>query len=76
MLIFAIKNMVGKYELINYNDKLYYVYRKFRESQIKKEGINELKEFWLCDIVLRNTHNNESYLWYLREIPDAEIIED
>lgn len=68
--------MVGKYELVNYKDKLYYIYRKFRESQIKKEGVDELKDFWLCDIVLKNTHNSESYLWFLREIPDAEIIED
>ena len=68
--------MFPKYELLNYQDKLFYVYRKLLSHHIKEGGINELKDYWLCDTVLKNTQNNNNYLWFLREIPEAEIVED
>ena len=70
--------MLPKYEMLNYQEKLYYVYRKIRDNQINDYGVNEIKDYWMCDIVLRNkqTNGNATYLWFLREIPEAEIIED
>jgi len=68
--------MIPKYELVNFNDKLYYVYRTIPEEQVKEGWLNELKEHWMCDLVLKNKKINDNILVFLREIPDAEIIED
>jgi len=76
LCIFKIKNMLPKFEIIDYKDKLYYVYRKIKDKLIKQEGVNEIKEYWLCDIVLKNKQGDETYLWFLREIPEAEVIEN
>lgn len=59
-------------ELVNYQDKLYWVYRKVKASSIKEGHANDVKEFWLCDLVVRN--KNDDYLVFLREIPTVEII--
>ena len=61
-------------ELINYNDRLYWVYRKVRQTQIKENHINDVKEFWLCDLVLKTKNQDEPWFVFLREIKDAEII--
>jgi len=68
--------MLPKFEIIDYKDNLYYVYRKIKDKLIKQEGVNEIKEYWLCDIVLKNKQGDETYLWFLREIPEAEVIEN
>ena len=41
-------------ELINYQDKLYWVYRRVNQTQVKSEFIPELKDFWMCDLVVRD----------------------
>ena len=61
-------------ELINYQDKLYWVYRRVNQSQVKSEFISELKDFWMCDLVVRDRNNQESKLIFLREISDAIIM--
>ena len=33
-------------ELVKYQDKLYWVYRKVKASVIKEGYVNDLKEFW------------------------------
>lgn len=64
-------------ELIRYQDKLYLVYDKVKESHIKPEKINDLKLLWECDIVLKQKNPvGEVYLLFLNEIQEAEIIED
>lgn len=62
-------------ETIIYQDKLYYIYRKVKITQLKTEYVSELKEFWMCDIVIRGRYQNEdeSFL-FLREIPEAVIV--
>lgn len=70
------KMMIPRYELIHFNDKLYYVYRRVPENQIKEGKLNDLKEYWMCDLVVRNKKADDNILTFLREIPDAEIIED
>lgn len=66
--------ILGK-ETVTYQNKLYYIYRKVKVTQLKAEYVSELKEFWLCDIVIRGRHQNEdeSFL-FLREISDAVVI--
>ncbi len=61
-------------ELVNYQDKLYWVYRKVKHSQVKEGSINELKEFWYCDMVVRNRNQQDDTLLFLREISEAKIV--
>jgi hypothetical protein len=61
-------------ELVNYHDKLYWVYRKIKQSQVKDGSITDLKEFWMCDMVVKSKNNNDDILLFMREIPDAEIV--
>ena len=63
-------------ELVNYKDKLYWVYRKVRASQIKEGSINDVKYFWDCDIVLKGRNSDDETLLFLREIEEAKIIKD
>jgi hypothetical protein len=65
--------MINK-ELINYQDKLYWVYRKVKQSQVKQELITELRDFWMCDLVVRDRNSDDSRLIFLREISDVVII--
>ena len=41
---------------------------------MKKDKVQDLKEFWHCDIVLKQKTSNNEVLMFLREIPEAEII--
>ena len=63
-------------ELVNYNNKLYYVYRKISVNRIKEGFINNVKEAWHCDIVLKNKNQDIETLLFLVEISDAVIVED
>ena len=60
-------------ELIIYKDKLYYVHRYVRKDNIKDGYVNDVKEFWNCDLVLRGKDNSETYI-FLKHIEDAEIV--
>lgn len=62
-------------ELVNYQGKLYYIYRKFKDSHIKPDKISELRELLECDVVLRQNNTNDKTLIFLREIKEAEILE-
>lgn len=63
-------------ELIHYNDKLYWVYRKVKQSHIKENHINDVKDMWLCDLVLRSKNQDETQLIFVREIEEAKIVKD
>jgi hypothetical protein len=63
-------------ELIHYNDKLYWVYRKVKQTQIKENHINDVKDMWMCDLVLRSKHQDETQLIFVREIEEAVIVRD
>lgn len=60
-------------EFVNYQDKLYWIYRKVKHSQVKEGFINDLKEFWYCDMVVRNRNQNDDTLLFLREIEEAKL---
>jgi hypothetical protein len=63
-------------EIVNYQDKLYYVYRRFSKTGIKEGFINEIKDLWHCDMVLKKRNEDDETLIFLVEISDAVIIED
>jgi hypothetical protein len=63
-------------ELLNYQDRLFWVYRRVKQSHVKTEKITDLKEYWRCDLVLRSRHENDENLIFLREIEDAKIVKD
>jgi hypothetical protein len=62
-------------ELVNYQDKLYGVYRRINKNRIKEGFINNVKEAWHCDIVLKNKSQDAETLMFLIEIPDAVVID-
>jgi hypothetical protein len=63
-------------EILNYQDKLYYVYRRFPKNRIKEGFINDVKELWHCDVVLKKKNEDDEILLFLVEMPDAVIVED
>ena len=63
-------------ELVQYQDKLYWIYRKVKQSQVKEGSVSDLKEFWKCDMVVRSRINNDDNLLFLREIDEAKIVKD
>ena len=63
-------------EYVNYQDKLYWVFRKVKHSQVKEGSITDLKNFWMCDVVVRNRVNNDDTLLFMREIEEAKIVKD
>jgi len=63
-------------EIVNYQDKLYYVYRRFPKNRIKEGFINDVKELWHCDMVLKKKNEDDETLIFLVEIPDAIIVEE
>jgi hypothetical protein len=63
-------------DLINYQEKLYWVYKKIKQTHIKPEFVQDVKMFWDCDIVLRHRNQVDEYILFLREIPDLEIVND
>ena len=61
-------------ELVNYQNKLFWVYRKIRQSQVKEGSVSDLKEFWMCDMVVKSRNNDDDILLFMREIEEATII--
>ena len=61
-------------EMVVYQNKVYYVYKKLRTSQIKEGYLNEVKEFWRCDVVVKNKIQQDENLLFLREIEEATIV--
>jgi len=60
--------------MVVYQNKLYYVYRKLKTSQIKEGYLNDIKELWLCDVVVKNKIQQDENLLFLREIEEATIV--
>ena len=63
-------------ELVNYQNKLFYVYKKIKQDRIKDGYVNDIKDFWLCDVVVRSRVNNDDTLLFLREIEEAQLVRD
>ena len=61
-------------ELVNYQNKLFYIYKKLKQDRIKDGHVNDLKDFWGCDVVVRSRINNDDTLLFLREIEEATYV--
>ena len=57
-------------ELIKYQDKLYYIFKRVKPDKIKDGYVNDVKEIWGCDVVVRSKHNNDDTLLFLIEIEE------
>jgi len=62
-------------EFINYQDKLYQVYRKINKGRIKESHILDVRDMWHCDTVLKTKNQEEEIYLFLIESPDAIIVE-
>jgi len=63
-----------KKDLINYQDRLYWIYRRLKQSSVREENIQMIKDFWHCDLVLKFRNNEDDSLLFLREITDLEVL--
>ena len=63
-------------ELVNYQDRLYYIFKKLKQDRIVEGSVNDLREHWRCDVVVKSKINNDDTLLFLIEIPEAEIVKD
>lgn len=62
-------------ELITYNNKLYWVYRRIKETTVKEENLNFVKDFWCCDLVLKTKNQDKIEYVFVREIEDAVLVD-
>ena len=62
-----------KKELVTFNNKIYWIYRKFKSTSIKEGKLNDVKDLWGCDLVLK-TKSDSDELLFLREIPEIELV--
>ena len=61
-------------ELIKYQDKLFWVYRKIKQELVNEKYIQDLREVWMCDIILKQKTPQGEVFIFLREIPEAVIV--
>jgi hypothetical protein len=57
-------------EFVKFNDNLYLIIQKYPEDKVRIDKVQELRQLFGCDIVLKN--NN--ILYYCNLIPEAEIV--
>ena len=58
-------------EIITANDNLYQLIRVLREDQLKNPNMEDLKEYFLCDTLLRK----QGLLYFCRLIEEIEYEE-
>lgn len=63
-------------EVISYENKVYWVYRRFISSKLNESKLPDLTSFWECDLHLKTSvGDGVSEYFFLKVIPEAEIIE-
>jgi hypothetical protein len=62
-------------ELLKYQDRLFWIYKKMKKDQIKEDKIGMIQEFWHCDLVLKHATNEGEIFYFLREIVEVELID-
>ena len=63
-------------ELVHYQNKLFYIYKKLKQDRVKDGYVNDVKDFWNCDVVVKSRVNNDDTLLFLREIEEAQVERD
>ena len=61
-------------EFVQYQNKLYCVYRKVKQHQVKEGLVSDLRDFWMCDVVVKSKNQNDELLLFMREVQDAVIV--
>jgi hypothetical protein len=61
-------------EFVQYQNKLYWVYRKVKQHQVKEGLVSDLRDFWMCDVVVKSRNQNDEILLFMREVEDAIIV--
>ena len=61
-------------ELLKYQDRLFWIYRKVKQELVVESNIQELREFWMCDMILKQKTPQGEVFLFLREIPEAIIV--
>lgn len=61
-------------DFITYNDKLYWIYRRLKESTLKEEHLNFVKEAWHCDLVLKTKNQDRVEYVFVREIEEVKLV--
>jgi hypothetical protein len=62
-------------EYVNYQNKLYWVYRRVKQERIKEGFVQNIKQYWDCDVVVKHRFNEDDVLLFLREIPELEVLD-
>jgi hypothetical protein len=66
--------MILNKELVRYQDRLFWVYRKLNVEKIKEHYVQDIKTLWDCDVVLKQKTPQGEVFLFIREIPDLEIV--
>lgn len=61
-------------EFLKYQDRLFWVYRRVNAEHVVEDKVQDLKEFWFCDIVLKQKTPQSEVLIFLREVSEAVIV--
>jgi len=61
-------------ELVKYQDKLFWVYRKLKSEQFKEQYTQEIREYWGCDLVLKQKTPQGEVFLFIVEIPEVDIV--
>lgn len=61
-------------ELVKYQDKLFWVYRKLKQEQVREHLIQDIRQYWGCDLVLKQKTPQGEVFLFIVEIPEVEII--
>jgi len=49
-------------EFVNYQNRLYWIYRKVKNDRIKEGFVQDIKNYWNCDLVVKHRHNEDDLL--------------
>lgn len=63
-------------EFVDYKGKLYWVYRRIKQTTLVKGGLDVIKESYFCDHVLKYGDEQNGHYVFLREVSDVEVLED
>lgn len=75
-LKFVKKNIMSilNKEFLEYQGKLYWVYRKIKQTTLVKGGLDTIKESYFCNHVLKHGDESSGYYVFLREVSEVEVL--
>lgn len=59
------------HEFIKYQENLYDIIRKYAETKVKPDKIDDIRQCLLCDITLKK----DGVLYFCKKIDEAEIVQ-